>query len=173
MLSVKQYLCSRYGKRTKSTSGLTRHLNACTKEVPQTAHLHKLYDDPVDTSDGDLEDGSQLLDETNYTVRDATDSPTERTPRDGLLASESSSSLREEWFTGKEFPAGTPVSDIKYNHPGLKHQNSFYPFNDQLDYALAHYFAESEMTKGNVNKFLSDPLITLLTKKLSYKNADE
>ena len=38
---------------------------------------------------------------------------------------------------------------------------------------MAHYFAESEMTKGNVNKFLPDPLITPLTKNLSYKNADE
>ena len=130
MLSAKQYLCPRCGKRTKSTSGLTRHLNACTKEVPQTAHLHKLHNDPVDTSDRDLEDGSQLLDETNYTVRDATDLPTERTLWDGLLASKSSSLLREEWFIGKEFPAGTPVSNIKYNHPGFKHQNSFYPFND-------------------------------------------
>ena len=152
---------------------MTRHLNACTKEVPQTAHLHKLHDDPVNTSDGHLEDGSQLLDETNYTIRDATDSPTKRISRNGLLTSESLSSLREEWFTGKEFPAGTPVSDIKYNHPGLKHQNSFYPFNDQLDYALTHYFAESEMTKGNVNKFLSDLLMTPLTKKLFYKNTDE
>ena len=100
---------------------MTRHLNACTKEVPQTAHLDKLHDDLVDTLDGDLEDGSQLLDETNYIVRDATDLPTERTPWDRLLASEFLSSLREEWFTGKEFPAGTPVSDIKYNHSGLKH----------------------------------------------------
>ena len=80
MLSAKQYSCPRCGKGTKSTSGLTKHLNACTKKVPWTAHLHKLYDDPVDTSDKDLEDGSQLLNETNYTVRDATDLLTERTP---------------------------------------------------------------------------------------------
>ena len=173
MSSAKQYSCPRCEKGTKSTSRLTRHLNACTKEIPWTAHLHKLHDDPVDTSDGNLEDRSQLLNKINYIVRDATDLPTERTPRDELLASVSSLSLREEWFTGNKFPAGIPVSDIKYNHPRLKHQNSFYPFNDQLDYALAHYFAELETTKGNVNKFLSDPLMTPLTKKLSYKNADK
>ena len=121
MLSAKQYLCPKCRKGIKSISRLTRHFNSCTKEVPQTAHLHKLYEDPVDTSDGNLEDGSQLLDETNYTVRDATDLPTERTPRDGLLASESLSLLRKEWFTRNKFPAGTPISDIKYNHPGLKH----------------------------------------------------
>lgn len=28
----------------------------------------------------------------------------------------------------------------------------FHPFNDELGYALAHYFAESETTKGNVDK---------------------
>ena len=130
MSSAKPYSCLRCGKGIKSTSKLTKHLNTCTKEVPQTAHLHKLHDDPVDTSDGDLEDGSQLMDKINYTRRDATDLPTRRTPWDGLLASESLLLLREEWFTGKEFPAGTPVSNIKYNHPGLKYQKSFYPFND-------------------------------------------
>ena len=62
MLSTKQYLCPGCGKGTKCISRLTKHLNACSKEVPQTAHLHKLHDDQVDTSDKNLEDGSQLLD---------------------------------------------------------------------------------------------------------------
>ena len=100
---------------------MIKHLNACTKEVPRTAHLHKLHNDPVDILDENSEDKSQLLDKTNYTVRDETDLPTKKIPWDGLLASESLSSLREEWFTGNKFPAGTPVSDIKYNYLGLKH----------------------------------------------------
>ena len=58
--------------------------------------MHKLHDDPVETSDENLEDGCQLLDETNYIVRDVADLPTERTLWDGLLASESLSSLGEE-----------------------------------------------------------------------------
>ncbi len=120
-----------------------------------------------------MEDGSRLVDETDYTKRDASDTPTEKIPQDELLTSESLSLLREEWLTGNEFPAGTPISDIKYNHLGLQHKNSFYLFKDQLDYALAHYFGDLETTKGNVNKFLSDPLMTPLTEKLSYKNADE
>ena len=135
--------------------------------------MHKLYNDKIDTSDRDLEDGSQLLDETNYTIRDATNSPIEKTPWDGLFTSESLSLLREKWFTRNEFPAGTSVLDIKYKHLGLKHQNSFYLFNDWLNYVLAHYFAKSEMTKGNVNKLLSNLLMTPFTKNLSYKNADE
>ena len=75
--------------------------------------MHKLYDDPVDTLDGILEDGNQLLDKTNYTMSDVIDLPTEKTPQDGLLASESLSLLREKWFTRNKFPASTPVSDIK------------------------------------------------------------
>lgn len=74
---------------------------------------------------------------------------------------------------GKKFSAGTPVSDIKYNYMGFKNQDSFYLFSNQFDYALAHYFAELETTKSNINKFLSYPLIIPLTKKLSYKNVDE
>ena len=80
MMSAKQYLCLRCKKGIKLTSRLTKHLNVCIKEVPQIAHLHKLHDDPVNISDENLEDGNQLLDETNYIIRDATDLPTERTP---------------------------------------------------------------------------------------------
>ncbi len=96
-----------------------------------------------------------------------------RTPQDGLLASELSSSLREVRFCEQGFPAGIPVSDIKYHHPGSQNDNPFHPFNDQLDYALATFFAESETTKDNVDRFLSDPLMAPLTEKLSYRNADK
>ena len=133
MLSAKQYLFLRCGKETKSTSEVTRHFNVSTKEVPQTTHLqiyHKLYDDKVDILDGELEDKSQLLDETNYIVRDATDLPTKNIPWDGLFANKSLSLLKEEWFTRNEFSAGILILNIKYNHLGIKHQNSFYPFND-------------------------------------------
>lgn len=92
-------------------------------------------------------------------------------PWKGLLASEFLSALREKWFNSHEFPAGTFISDKKYKHPESKHKNIFYPFNNQLDYALAHYFTKSKTTKGNVNKFLTNPLIAPLTKNLSYKNA--
>ena len=120
-----------------------------------------------------MKDRSELLNKTNYTVKYAIDLSTKSIPRDRLLVSKFLSSLRKEWFTRNEFLTGTLISNIKYNHPRVKHQNSFYPFNDQLDYALAHYFAESKTTKGDINKFLSDLLMTPLTEKLSYKNADE
>ena len=99
--------------------------------------------------------------------------PTEDTSRKVLLTSESLSALREEWFSSYKFPTGTRILDIKYRYPGSKYNSSFYPFNDQLDYALAHYFVESKTIKSNVNKFLTDLLMAPLTKKLSYKDVDE
>lgn len=98
---------------------------------------------------------------------------TKDTPQKGLLASKFLLSLREKWFNSYKFPAGIQISNIKYKHLRSKYNSSFYPFNDQLDYVLTHYFIESETTKGNKNKFLTNPLITLLTEKLCYKNANE
>lgn len=151
-------MCLRCGKESKSINGLTRHLNAYIKEVLQTAPLpihHKLHNDKKNTLDEGLEnglkDGSELLDKINYTVRDTLNLPTKNTPWDRLLATEFLSSLREKWFTKNEFPAGTPISNIKYNHLGVKYQPNFYLFNDQLVYALAHYFVKLETIKGNVN----------------------
>ena len=81
-----------------------------------------------------------------------------------LFASEFLSALREEWFNSHEFPTGTFISDKKYKHPRFKYKNSFYFFNDQPDYGLAHYFAKSETTKNNMDKFSTDPLIVPFTK---------
>ena len=124
MSSAKQYLCPKCGKEIMSSSGLIRHFNTCTKEITQIAHLqihHKLHNDKVETSDGELEDRSQLLDETNYTIKNATNLPTKSILWNGLLASESLLLLREEWFTRNEFPACIPISNIKYNHLGIEH----------------------------------------------------
>ena len=95
------------------------------------------------------------------------------TLQDGLFASESSSSLKKVRFSEQEFPTGKSVSDIKYHHQGSQNNNLFHSFNNQLDYALATYFAESKTTKGNVDKFLFNLLMASLTKKLSYQKADK
>ena len=97
----------------------------------------------------------------------------ERIPQDELLGNGSSSSLRDVRFGEQEFPAGTLVSNIKYDHLGLQNDNLFYLFYNQLDYVLAHYFTESETTKGNVDKFLFNLLMVLLTGKLSYQNTNK
>ena len=98
----------------------------------------------------------------------ARDGLSRRTPLNGPFASELSSSLREVRFSKQEFPTNKPISDIKYHHSGSQNNNLFHPFNDQLDYIFASYFEESETTKGNIDRFLFNPLINQLTQKLSY-----
>ena len=97
----------------------------------------------------------------------------DRIPQDGLLVSESSSFLREVWFDKQKYLAATLVSDINYNQLKPQNNNTFYPFNNRLDYALAHYFADSDTTKGNVDRFLFDPFMAPLIKKIFYQNFDK
>lgn len=178
-MSTKPYSCPICGKGVKSTSGLTRHLNACKGQLyPKSAHEPPPHKPPPHQSHneenllgGNWENGVDLLGETvtTTTAKSTPKTPTEDTPQKKLFASESLSALREEWFNSHEFPAGTPISDNKYKHPGSKHKNSFYPFNDKLDYGVAHYFADSKTTKGNVNKFLTDPLMASSPKSYPIK----
>ena len=95
------------------------------------------------------------------------------TPQAGLLGSKLSSSLRKVRFNDQEFVISTPISSIKYNHPGFQNNNPFYLFHNQLNYQQAKYFAKFEMTKSNVDKFLSEPLMALLIRKQSYQNTDK
>lgn len=81
--------------------------------------------------------------------------------------------MREKWFGSYKCPTGISILDKKYKHAGSVYKISFYLFNDQLNYSLAHYFAESKITKGNINKLFTDPLMIPFIKKLSYKNANE
>ncbi len=177
----------------KSTYGLTRHMNTYTSQQVLLICMQPKQDTPIpgeneNTSDnfGLHEDEKSILEEQDiegdhrYSVGESLDTRSHardglsgRTSQDGFLASESSSSLREVRFSEQEFPAGISVSDIKNYHPGSQNDNPFHPFNDQLDYALTTYFAESETTKGNVDRFLSNPLMAPLTEKLSYRNADK
>ena len=76
-------------------------------------------------------------------------------------------------FSKTKFLAGTPVLDTQYNHLRSQYNNLFYSFNDQLDYALAHYFSELGTTKRNVYRFLTNSLMKHITEKLSYCNVDE
>ena len=90
-----------------------------------------------------------------------------------LFTSDLSLSLKKVWFSKQEFLASRPINNIKYNHLKLQNNKTFYLFNDRLDYALAHYFANFETTKSNINRFLFDLLMALLTKKLSHQNTDK
>lgn len=89
------------------------------------------------------------------------------------LPSELSLNLKEVMFSKSELLVDTPILNTRYLHSGSQSSNFLYPFNDRLDYALTHYFARSETIKPNIDKFLSNPLMKLITKKLSYRNIDE
>ena len=82
-------------------------------------------------------------------------------------------SLREVRLSEQEFLVGIPISNIKYDHPRSQNDNLFSLFHNQLDYILAYYFLESETTKGNEDKFMSNLLIAPPTEKLSYQNTDK
>lgn len=92
------------------------------------------------------------------------------TSQDELFASKLSFSLKEIQFSKQKFLASIPISNIKYNHPKSQNNNIFYLCNEQLDNTLAHYFADSETTKDNVDKFLSNLVMAPLIKKLFYQN---
>ena len=89
------------------------------------------------------------------------------------MLSESFSTFREVTFSESEFLADTPVLDTRYEHLESQNNNPFYLFNGQLDYVLAHYFADLETTKRNIDKFFTNLLMKPITKNLSYCNTDE
>ena len=188
MLSTRVYPCPGCGKRMKSTSRFTKYMNSCTSQIIQHVLLRhmqpeqyvsmpgkndnasdkfRLYEDEesIPEAQDREEDHRHLVGESSDTGSRAR---ARRTPQDRLPGNELSSSLREVRFSEQEFSAGIPVSNIKYDHLGLQNDTLFYLFYNQLDYTLAHYFAKSESTKDNGNKFLSNPLIAPLTEKLSY-----
>lgn len=90
------------------------------------------------------------------------------TLENGLFKSELSSSLREIRFNTQELATGIVISNIKYYHPGLQNNKLFYPFHNQVDYALTHYFIKFETNKDNIDKILSIWLMAPLIEKLFY-----
>ena len=89
------------------------------------------------------------------------------------LLGKSSLTFGQMTFSESEFSAGTLILDTRYKYFRRQNNNLFYLFNGQLNYILTHYFLDSETTKRNINKFLTNPLMKLITKNLSYRNADE
>lgn len=65
------------------------------------------------------------------------------------------------------------ISDKQYRYSDYQHDNGFYLFDNEVDYTLAHLFVESETSKSNMNKFLTNSLMKSITEQLSYKNIDE
>lgn len=61
-------------------------------------------------------DYRDLVDENSDTRNRTKNSLSGYTIQDELLESELSSFLREIWFSKQQFPAGTPISHIKYHY---------------------------------------------------------
>lgn len=90
------------------------------------------------------------------------------TSQNELYISKSSSSLKEVNFGEQKFLTSKSISNIKYYYTSFQNNNLFYLFNNQLDYILTNHFAEFETTKNNIDRFLSNALMALFTKKLFY-----
>ena len=186
---TRNYLCLGCEKRLKSIHEFTKHINTYKSYQVFFIYMQPKQNTPIPGKRANFwphEDEKLTLEEQNIkgdhrNLRDkslntesyAKDGLAGRTPQPGLLGNELSLSLREIRFSDQEFAANIPISIIKYNHPGFQNNNPFYLFHDQLDNRLAKYFVESETTKNNIDKFLFEPLIAALTKKLSYSNADK
>ncbi len=192
-MTSKNCLYVECGKKIKLTHGLTKHMNTCTSQQVFPIYMQLKQDTLIPREDDnalgnfrlnenekspleeqDIErDHKNLVSERSDIGSCARDSLSKHTPQARLRGSELSSSLIKVGFSDQKFVVGKPVPNIKYNYPKFQNDNPFYPFHNQLDYGLAKYFAESETTKSNVDKFLSEPLIAPLTEKLSYQNADK
>ena len=61
----------------------------------------------------------------------------------------------------------------KIYDPDFLYDKSFYLFNSSLNKILVYYFAKFEIIKKNVEKFLFNLFIILLTKRLSHKNTQK
>lgn len=135
--------------------------------IPDKLRSHK--DEESILKERDIEDNSEdLVGKSVNAESQAKNMMSEYTPQNRLLRSELLLSFREVRFTVKEYAIGILVSNIKYYYPRLQNNEPFYPFYDQLNYVLDHYFVEFKITKDNIDKFLFELLMVPLTGKLSY-----
>lgn len=140
MLSIRVYICPGCGKRMKSTSGLTRHMNTYTNPIIQQVlpiQIQPKQDMAMleknnNTSDNfrSHEDKESILKEQNI-KNDYKDLVSKKmntkchtremlsgcTFQGGLLKICLSSSFKEVRFSKQEFLVGIPVSNIKYHQP--------------------------------------------------------
>lgn len=199
-MQSKSYAYPRYRKDVKSTSSLTRHINSCKISITLLSHHfskaiaileYNVTNSPDLLSKNNEEDislrvsknGEEEIRSANTTGNndeniEPIDIDQQRptipnsTPQNKLLG-ELSRNFKEITFGKPNFLVNISVFDIRFIYPESLNNNVFYPFNAQLNYILAYYFADSETIKYNVNKFLFNPLMKPITKKLLYCNANQ
>ena len=198
-MKSRSYLCLRCEKGVKSTNGLIRHVNTCRISITLPSRqllngklvLNYNTTNPLNlSSKNNKKDISPRVSNNGKKAINPTDikndkediktadinnkmSATSNWMPQNRLLSESSVSFKEVMFNECKFLSGTPVLDIRYEHFRNQINNLFYLFNSQLDYALAHYFANSKTIKQNIDKFLTNLLMKPIIKNLSYYNVDK
>lgn len=76
-------------------------------------------------------------------------------------------------FNKSEFLASTHILNTKFNHFWSQNNNLFCFFNNQINYALGHYFVNLKTTKCNINKFFTNFLIKFIINNLLYFNTNK
>jgi hypothetical protein len=72
---------------------------------------------------------------------------------------------------GESIPS--PPDTASTSPSNVPEQPPFYPFHSGLDYALAMFFHQRQLTKGDVTAFFQDDRLSPIFKLLSFHNADE
>ncbi len=85
-------------------------------------------------------------------------------------------SVRVELFDNDA--AGVPITSPTRECPTqarsfINPDNIYYPFKDNVDYAMARWLLESECTQGDVDRFFSDPRLSKFHSHLSFKSGIE
>ncbi len=135
-MATRNYLCPGYGKRMKSTHGLTKHKNIYTSHQVFSIYIQSKQNTPIpgenDNISGNFEpyknekstleeqdikrDHRNLVGKSSVTESHVRDDLSGCIPQTRLIGSESSSSLKEIRFSDQEFATSIPVSNIKYNY---------------------------------------------------------
>jgi hypothetical protein len=142
------------------------------------------YEAPINTSieaGPEFSDINTLDDATYYSNRayaapDATPEPEEifeDVPHQpGKLSTVSNLRLVSfEEMTGRK--AGIPIDAPNLSQSHQQNPSLSSPFQSELDYALAMFFHQRQLTKGDVTAFFQDMRLSPISNQLSFHNADE
>ncbi|KAN0083693.1 hypothetical protein V8E54_002781, partial [Elaphomyces granulatus] len=80
-------------------------------------------------------------------------------------------SLSFEEMTGRK--AGMPIDGPNLSQSHQSNPNLSSPFQSEFDYALAMFFHQRQLTKGDVTAFFQDNKLSPIFDQLSFHNADE
>lgn len=81
--------------------------------------------------------------------------------------------FKEKIFSEFKYVVSTPILDIRYKQWESQNNNMFYSLKKNINYALRHHFANSKISKYNINKFFTNFLIKFITKNLLFYNVDK